>query len=183
MNLFNPLKKKKTNMNDTAVPNDSSNDAKYHALSKKTQEHLKAGNLGLYRNDLFEMSEILRKEGRYDSQLQLLVTIFYIDMCGFSDLDTYQLAKQDCYKFLKPSPFIAPRIANNIRICAKRLSLSGEQLHNFFLQNLSESMVPVHIFTIEECYTALQLYLQDDEKKQSAKTFIDKKVKDFIRKK
>lgn len=61
------------------------NDEQWELYNKECIKHFTEKNFGLYRNTLFQMSELLRKEKKYKEQLILLLKVVYCDVSGNSN--------------------------------------------------------------------------------------------------
>lgn len=108
-------------------------------------EHMKLGNLGLYRNDIFCMSEIEKSDGHYLGQLKLLCIIFYMDLSGADTIEECMLVLDGELPIDKP--VIAPGIVTRMRTAMKRCGFDEKKLIEYYRISVSETMVYAHIYT------------------------------------
>lgn len=150
---------------------------KFMELSHASHESLQKGEYGEYRNSLFSMSEILRKEKKYQDQLKLLLLVFYIDLAGYSSLEQckFMLDESFDFPFFPITPIIAPGISRNIRIAADRLSMDFKSVISYYRTIVSDSMLPAHLYSVKESEKFLKICLSDGV--DSANLLIKKRKK------
>lgn len=153
----------------------AASDDRFAALSASSQRHLRAGELGLYRNDLFNMAAIAEKEGRHGDALRLLCWVCCIDSFGYSSLEAYHFSLQDGAKAWPPDILIAPGVVSRIGSIAAALGMEREALRVFIIENVRPSMLPEQVVSVPELADAILLYL--DGKREKA----DKAVRSFER--
>ena len=160
--MFNKLLKRNSrneNLPSADKYSELSPDEQYRQYGALIQAHLRSGNYAGYRNDMYASSEILKKEGKYADQLRNLLVVFYLDLSGFSSV---QEAIIICKGSLAPTPpFIAPSVAKNIKTASTKCQFDNDQVLSFYRSFISESMVPVHLFTLSETETILRKLLTD----------------------
>lgn len=149
MGIFNIFHKQKSvQISNTKTGNND----RYKDLSKRSQEHLRTGEIGFYRNDLFDLARILEKEENLLDALKQYMYVFYLDTTGISNLSALRSGS-------KPRPMIAPGVVNRIRITRNKLNLSDEDFKNLYFECPTESILPNTIFSYAESYDLLSICL------------------------
>lgn len=124
------------------------------------------------------MSEIFRKEKKYQSQLELLSIIAYIDLSGFDTIESYLFAKQEHFKFIKPLPMVAPAIIRNVNAALKQLNWDISNYKAYFNDTITASLTPAHVFGIEKSLEIICAYLEGNE--QRGERLLKSGVRNFM---
>lgn len=154
-------------------------DEQFHNISRQSHAHLQEGNLGLYACDLYNLSEIDRKEKRYDRQLHSLTISAYIHLSGIGRLEQYAYWKDGDFSIVEPQPLLPPAVIRSLRLCIKRLNMSIEQYRAFFLDNIALTLTPAHVFGIEKTLDIVCAYLENNDEK--ANKMVVNGTKKFIK--
>ena len=154
-------------------------DEQFRNISQRSHAHLQGGNLGLYACDLYNLSEIDRKEKRYDKQLHTLTLSAYIHLSGIGTLEDYAYWKNGDFSIAEPMPILPPAVIRSLRLCIKRLNMSIEQYRNFYFDNITPTLTPTHVFGIEKTLDIICTYLENNEEK--ANKMITNGTKKFIK--
>lgn len=162
---YNPEKESKEK-SISSVPAD--NNESFRQLSELSRQNLQAGKIGFYRCNLFDMANILEKEGRLKDALREYLYVFYLDCTGINSLDAMQMG-------FTPHPMIAPGVVRRIRVVKKKLPFSDEELKEMYFSIPSESKMLNTIFSFQEIYNLLTLCL--DGKIDEVNAIIEKHEK------
>ena len=114
----------------------SDNDITWTLLNEDSIKHASMQNWGLYRNVIFQMGEILRKEEKYSMAIEKYLLVCYIDTCGPNNISTPLGQKNDIWRsaFTKEFAFLAPGVIERIQKSAKRMNIELEDLKEVFFQ-------------------------------------------------
>ena len=113
----------------------SDNDVKWSLLNEDSIKHASMQNWGLYRNIIFEMGEILRKEEKYSMAIEKYLLVCYMDTCGPNNIST-PLGQKSEYgqkAFSKNEAFLAPGVIERVQKCAKLIHTDVDDLKVEFL--------------------------------------------------
>ena len=113
----------------------SDNDIKWSLLNEDSMKHASMQNWGLYRNVIFQMGEILRKEEKHLMAIEKYLLVCYIDSCGPNNIST-PLGQKSEYgqkAFSKDGAFLAPGVLERIQKCARLIDTELEELRAEFL--------------------------------------------------
>lgn len=151
---------------------------KWQAATRDSQQHLKAGELGLYRNDLFTMAGVHKAEGRRDDELRLLLFVCYLDFCPFSSLTDYRyfLENKD---WPVPGGIIAPGVITRINSAAKALGLSPSDVEQLFCREVRADMVPAQVMTVQG-YSGL-VRMSMEGKRAEAEKALNRETSRFVK--
>lgn len=127
--------------------------------------HLQEGSLGLYACDLYSMSEINRKEKMYDKQLHLLTLSAYTHLSGIDTLDEYTYWKNGDFSIVEPHPLLPPAIIRSLRLCIKRLNMSIDEYRNFYVDTITPTLTPAHVFGVRKTLDIICAYMEGDIEK------------------
>ena len=111
--------------------NPSENDVRWKLLNEDAITHASDGNIGLYRNTRFEMSELLRKEGRGLQSLHLLLAVCYLDANGPQNTSGWGDMKHEWFSL--GQAFLAPGILGRTGSLIDGLGLSEAEVYQHFL--------------------------------------------------
>lgn len=113
-----------------AVPSD--NDIKWSLLNEDSIKHASVQDWGLYRNTIFQMGEILRKEEKHAMALEKYLLVCYIDTCGPNNVGVPLGQKLEFGQkaFSKDSAFLAPGVLERVQKSAKATNKDLESLEN-----------------------------------------------------
>lgn len=150
----------------------------WKAATRDSQKHLKAGELGLYRNDLFEMAGVHKAEGRRDEELKLLLFVCYLDFWPFSSLADYRFSLEDGFPVV-PGGIIAPGVINRISSAAKALGHSPADVEQLFCQNVRADMVPAPVMTVQDCAKLVRMSMEG--KRAEAEKSLNRETSRFIK--
>ena len=113
----------------------SNGDVKWSLLNKSIAMHVKEQQWGLYRNDLFDMAEILRKESKGLRALDKYFEVCYLDLNGPNNIG---ISDPDILAEFPPfSPdniFLAPFVTDRIKRLTKELSLDFDKAKSRFIK-------------------------------------------------
>lgn len=125
---YEETKEKLTKNFNGAIP--SENDIKWSLLNEDSIKHSSFQDWGLYRNTIFEMGEILRKEEKYAMALEKYLLVCYIDTCGPNNISTPLGQKNEFGQkaFSRESAFLAPGVLERILKSAKKLDKELDSL-------------------------------------------------------
>lgn len=151
---------------------------KWRAATRNSQMHLKAGELGLYRNDLFEMAGVCKAEGRRDEELRLLLFVCYLDFWPFTSLADYRFGLEGGFPVV-PGGIIAPSVISRISSAAKALGYSPADVEQLFCQNVRADMVPAPIMTVQDCARLVRLSMEG--KRAEAEKALNQETSKFIK--
>jgi hypothetical protein len=118
----------------------SENDVQWSLLNKQLLEHASNGDRGLYRNALFAMGEILRKEMRFKESLKKYFEVCYLDLCGANN--TGGIKDPEILKKFPPfNPkelaFLALAIVYLMRRILRKLQLTDSEVRELFIEHNS----------------------------------------------
>jgi hypothetical protein len=147
-------------------------DEQWKKISQKSQQHLRDGKLGLYACDLYDLSEIIRKEKRYNYQLELLMMSAYIHLSGVEEFTSYQMLKDHLGM---RSPILPPAVIRATGIAIRRLNMDIPAYKTLFRQVIDTTMTPTHLYGIEGTIEIICLYLNNEPKKAEEKIKIGTK--------
>lgn len=151
---------------------------RWREATKNSQKHLKAGELGLYRNDLFAMADIRKDEGHRDDELRLLLMVCYLDSWPFSDLRGYKMALE--YDFAPvPGGIIAPGVIKRISQAAKALGYSSADVEAVFRREVRADMLPDPVMTVDGCAKLMRMHL--DGKGAAADAALKKETARYLK--
>jgi hypothetical protein len=104
------------------VPSD--NDIKWSLLNEDSIKHASVQDWGLYRNTIFQMGEILRKEEKHSMALEKYLLVCYIDTCGPNNVGVPLGQKLEFGQkaFSKDSAFLAPGVLEMVQKSAKAIN-------------------------------------------------------------
>lgn len=119
----------------------SEHDVQWGLLNKDLLSHAKRGDWGLYRNDRFVMSEMLRKEQKLTEVLWTYLEVCYLDLNGAHNVgglaDSELLAEFP--PFNPKLAFLAPGIIEKMQRIIKKLSLSREAVQAIFCEHCAKA--------------------------------------------
>lgn len=161
-----PFKKKATPTTQSTPKTDKpSLDEQFHNISRQSHVHLQEGNLGLYACDLYTLSEINRKEKMYDKQLHSLTLSAYIHLSGIGTLEEYTYWKDGDFSIAEPQPLLPPAVIRSLRLCIKRLNMSIEQYREFYIDTITTTLTPAHVFGVRKTLDIICAYIEDNSEK------------------
>jgi hypothetical protein len=101
------------------VPSD--NDVKWSLLNEDSIKHASVQDWGLYRNTIFQMGEILRKEEKHSMALEKYLLVCYMDTCGPNNVGVPLGQKLEFGQkaFSKEFAFLAPGVLERVQKSAK----------------------------------------------------------------
>jgi hypothetical protein len=123
-------------------------------FNKLCMIHGEAGDWGLYRNTLFQMSEFLAEEGRINNALHLLCNVASHDLSGLSNgfkIEHLYIYAEHFFPYETSSIKMAPGITNRIKKYSDTLELNKDQLRELLLEEMKKGNSPLQLFTPEEC--------------------------------
>ena len=114
----------------------SDNDVKWSMLNEDSMKHASMQDWGLYRNVIFAMGEILRKEGKHSMAIEKYLLVCYIDTCGPNNISTPMGQKNEYGQraFSKDEAFLAPGVLERIQKSAKLINIQLEDLKVQFFE-------------------------------------------------
>lgn len=154
-------------------------DEQFRGISQQSHVNLQKGNFGMYACDLYQLSEINRKEKMYDKQIYMLTLSAYMHLSGINTLEDYSYWKNGDFSIAKPQPFLPPAVRRSLRICAKRLNMSIEQYRQFYIDVITPTLTPSHVFGVEKTLDIICAYLEDNSEK--ADRMVANGIKKFIK--
>jgi len=114
----------------------SDNEVQWAILEKKQYEYAKCNHWGLYRNTIFDMAEILRKESKLEMALVRYIEVCYLDLNGPRNISNADEEFLRAFPPFDPNESwaeLAPAIVDRIwRIC-KKLDINKDALKIMFL--------------------------------------------------
>lgn len=153
-------------------------DEQWQNISKQSQQHLQEGKIGLYACDLYSLSEIDRKEKRYNDQMKKLMISAYIHLSGTDEFAKYQFLMKSGTKDKMLCPLLPPAVIKSTTIAMKRLNMDIASYQERFRQTIKPTMTPIHIYGLEGALEIICLYLND--KSEKAEKEIRNGVKKYI---
>jgi hypothetical protein len=101
------------------VPSD--NDIKWSLLNEDSIKHASVQDWGLYRNTVFQMGEILRKEEKHSMAIEKYLLVCYMDTCGPNNVGVPLGQKLEFGQkaFSKEFAFLAPGVLERVQKSAK----------------------------------------------------------------
>ena len=101
------------------VPSD--NDVKWSLLNEDSIKHASVQDWGLYRNTIFQMGEILRKEEKHSMAIEKYLLVCYMDTCGPNNVGVPLGQKLEFGQkaFSKEFAFLAPGVLERVQKSAK----------------------------------------------------------------
>lgn len=101
------------------VPSD--NDIKWSLLNEDSIKHASVQDWGLYRNTIFQMGEILRKEEKHSMAIEKFLLVCYMDTCGPNNVGVPLGQKLEFGQkaFSKEFAFLAPGVLERVQKSAK----------------------------------------------------------------
>lgn len=131
----------------------------WQTATRDSQKHLQAGELGLYRNDLFAMAGVCKSEGRRDEELRLLLFVCYIDCWPFSSLAEYRYALNDGMPVVSGA-ILAPGVITRISSAAKALGYTSADVEQVFCREVRADMVPAPVLTVQEAAKLVRMSME-----------------------
>ena len=97
------------------VPSD--NDVKWSLLNEDSIKHASVQDWGLYRNTIFQMGEILRKEEKHSMAIEKYLLVCYMDTCGPNNVGVPLGQKLEFGQkaFSKEFAFLAPGVLERVQ--------------------------------------------------------------------
>ena len=163
---YTPQKKSPKKKGISSIP--AGNNESFRQLGELSRQNLQAGEIGFYRCNLFDMANILEKEGRLKDALREYLYVFYLDCTGINSLGAMQMG-------FTPHPMVAPGVVRRIRVVKKKLPFSDDELKEMYFSIPSESIMSDTIFSFQEIYNLLLLCL--DGKIDKVNAIIKKREK------
>jgi hypothetical protein len=101
------------------VPSD--NDIKWSLLNEDSIKHASVQDWGLYRNTIFQMGEILRREEKHSMAIEKYLLVCYMDTCGPNNVGVPLGQKLEFGQkaFSKEFAFLAPGVLERVQKSAK----------------------------------------------------------------
>lgn len=109
----------------------SDNDIRWTLLNEDSIKNASMQNWGLYRNVIFQMGEILRKEDKHSAAIEKYLLVCYIDTCGPNNISAPIGQKSNSWgeiPFSESQAFLAPGVIERIQKSAKRINTDLEDL-------------------------------------------------------
>ena len=132
----------------------SENDVRWKVLTENAITNASDGNIGLYRNTRFEMSELLRKEGRSLQSLHLLLAVCYLDANG--PQNTSGWGDMERKWFSLSEAFLAPGILSRTGKLIDGLGLSeAEVFHHFITATKAYASWPGIVLSPDDAWKAI----------------------------
>ena len=126
---FAATKEQLTKRFNGKIPSD--NDIKWSLLIEDSVKHSSMQNWGLYRNVIFQMGEILRKEDKHSAAIEKYLLVCYIDTCGPNNISAPIGQRSNSWgeiPFSERQAFLAPGVLERIQKSAKRINTDLEDL-------------------------------------------------------
>jgi hypothetical protein len=110
------------------VPSD--NDIKWSLLNEDSIKHASVQDWGLYRNTIFQMGEILRKEEKHSMAIEKYLLVCYMDTCGPNNVGVPLGQKLEFGQkaFSKEFAFLAPGVLERVQKSAKAINKDLDDL-------------------------------------------------------
>jgi hypothetical protein len=110
------------------VPSD--NDIKWSLLNEDSIKHASVQDWGLYRNTIFQMGEILRKEEKHSMAIEKYLLVCYMDTCGPNNVGVPLGQKLGFGQkaFSKEFAFLAPGVLERVQKSAKAINKDLDDL-------------------------------------------------------
>lgn len=150
-------------------------DEQWQNITKQSQEHMRDGRIGLYACDLYDFSEIDRKEKRYNDQMKMLMISAYTHLSAAESIRAFHQYGKDLGI---TEPMLPPAVVNATNTAIKRLDWSMQDYRNSFMSTIETTMVPIHLFSVKDCLDIICLYLDGNSDKAEKK--IRSGVKKYI---
>lgn len=159
----------------------------FMSLSKKVQQHSRNGQIGLYACDLYSMSEIHRKEEHYNDQLTLLILSAYYHLSGIGNLEDYKLTLSNCRLGITPTlppPILPPAVIRETQKALERLRLNIDDYRKKYYEEITISLIPMHILGTDKCLDVICLYLTGNSNKaeKEIKTCVEQFCSELVNK-
>ena len=121
-------------------------DDKFSSLEKTLAKHLQDQNWGLYRNALFEIGELFRKEGKRFQALWKFFEVCYVDLNGPKN---YGALPEDLAKefpaFEPDEERLTPGVLDRIDTLVEEMKLSRQDARVLFDEAAKRFTVPLHL--------------------------------------
>lgn len=116
------------------VPSD--NDIKWSLLNEDSVKHASVQDWGLYRNTIFQMGEILRKEEKHSMAIEKYLLVCYMDTCGPNNVGVPLGQKVEFAQkaFSKEFAFLAPGVLERVQKSAKSINADLDSLREILLE-------------------------------------------------
>lgn len=150
----------------------------WKTATKNSQKHLKAGELGLYRNDLFSMADVHKAEGRRDEELRLLLFVCYLDFWPFGSLAEYRYNLEDGFPAV-PGGIIAPGVITRISSAAKAIGYTPADVEQMFCREVRADMVPAPVMTVQGCAKLVRMSMEG--KRAEAEKALSRETSKFVK--
>lgn len=121
--------------------------------------------MGLYACDLYALSEIDRKEQRYDDQMKKLMISAYIHLSGTEEFANYQFTKEIDSVY----PLLPPAVTRATKVAMKRLAMDIPAYSERFPQTINPTLTPLHLYGVEGALDIICLFLADEPEKAEKK--------------
>lgn len=139
-------------------------DERWKSISNDIQIHLQEGRYGLYACDMYSLSEIDRKEKRYNDQLHKLMISAYIHISGVEEFNSFSMLRDSGIRNME-TPLLPPAVIRSTDVVMKRLNMDIEEYKQIFVQTVKESMTPFHVYGVNGTLKIICLYLNDEPQK------------------
>jgi predicted RNA-binding Zn-ribbon protein involved in translation (DUF1610 family) len=144
----------------------SDNDVRWGLLNKQLLEHARKGDWGLYRNDRFEMAEILRQEMKLREALRTYLEVCYLDLNGPNNrggMTDPELLRRFPPFTPDESAFLAPGVVDRIRQVIRKLKLTEKEIKDLFFEQNSHIENSLRLpLTPEACWQGIETSIRGD---------------------
>lgn len=114
----------------------SENDIRWSLFNEDLIKYSSMQDWGLYRNTIFQMGELLRKEQKHNMAIEKYLLVCYIDTCGPNNIGTPLGQKSEIGQkpFSKESAFLAPGVLERINKSAKAIQKDVDDLKDVLVE-------------------------------------------------
>ena len=134
-------------------------------LNKKSIDHARAGNFGLYRNTRLEMSEFVALEKKNINAFSLLCEVVAYDLSGLSNSFNMQylpIYAKSFFPYEESNLKMAPGITKKIVHYAEEFGWNETELQSHLLNEIGKYRLPFQLFSTDECVKIVIAEIHED---------------------
>ncbi|HHX60381.1 MAG TPA: SAP domain-containing protein [Epulopiscium sp.] len=152
-------------------------------LNHRCTKHLKNGDLGLYRNSRYSMSNFLIEEDKYLDALGMLAEVVFLDLSGTwngFDIRHLNIFAKSFFPYSESLCKTAPGVISTITNCQEKLHFSDEELKVALTERMEKLTTPIQLFSVHEC---VQIFFLERDQNTEALTKMYTKAEGSFRQK
>lgn len=130
-------------------------------LHKDSLEHAKSNNWGLYRNAIYELAELYKREGNDQEELNKLIMVNYIDANEPNNIGSPNPDPEIIKEFPLFDPknaVFAPVPIERMFYLFEKIGFSNDSANDMFSKVVEKRRVPVMPLSPDEAWAAIRKY-------------------------